>query len=122
MQRLPTICAWMPARAWPSWAARRRWRRCGRWAPARASCPSCAAICWARWRRKQRRLRRWMPPPLLPERSRVLIDSHAHLDFDEYGADRAEVIARAKEAGVEHIVLIGQWRAGFAQAREALAL
>jgi TatD DNase family protein len=59
----------------------------------------------------------------------MLIDSHAHLDFDEYGQDRAEVIARAKAAGVQHVVLIGQWReprepagSGLWAARETLAL
>jgi len=31
----------------------------------------------------------------------VFIDSHAHLDVPHYDADRAEVIARAREAGVE---------------------
>src|SRR3990172_7503374 len=36
-----------------------------------------------------------------------LFDTHAHLDQPEFDADRAEVIARAREAGVEHIVAIG---------------
>jgi TatD DNase family protein len=31
----------------------------------------------------------------------MFIDSHAHLDVPNYDADRAEVIARAREAGVE---------------------
>ncbi len=59
----------------------------------------------------------------------MLIDSHAHLDFDEYGQDRAEVIARARAAGLVHVVLIGQWRAprtpggsGLWAAQETLAL
>ena len=30
----------------------------------------------------------------------ALIDSHCHLDFDRYDGDRAEVLARAQEAGV----------------------
>ncbi len=30
----------------------------------------------------------------------MLIDSHCHLDFPEYDEDRAEVLARAREAGV----------------------
>ncbi len=34
----------------------------------------------------------------------TFIDSHAHLDQDEFDADRAAVIARAREAGVEAIV------------------
>jgi len=36
-----------------------------------------------------------------------LIDSHCHLDSSEFDADRDEVIARALEAGVEHMVAIG---------------
>ncbi len=53
----------------------------------------------------------------------MLIDSHAHLDLAEYGEERADVIARAKSAGVEHMVLIGQLgEGGFAGARETIAL
>jgi len=37
----------------------------------------------------------------------VFVDSHAHLDGDQFNVDRAEVIARAREAGVETIVAIG---------------
>src|SRR5438105_1666934 len=36
----------------------------------------------------------------------MLIDSHAHLDEYE---DRDAVIARAKAAGVVHVVVVGQW-------------
>jgi TatD DNase family protein len=36
-----------------------------------------------------------------------LIDSHCHLDSSEFDADREEVIARALDAGVEHMVAIG---------------
>lgn len=36
-----------------------------------------------------------------------LIDTHAHLDFEDYIEDREEVFARAKELGVEKIVNIG---------------
>jgi TatD DNase family protein len=36
-----------------------------------------------------------------------LIDTHAHLDQEEFNADRAEVIARAATAGIERIVAIG---------------
>ena len=36
-----------------------------------------------------------------------LFDTHAHLDQPEFDADRAEVIARAREAGVENIIAIG---------------
>ncbi|MFH0827400.1 MAG: TatD family hydrolase [Candidatus Omnitrophota bacterium] len=36
-----------------------------------------------------------------------LIDTHCHLDFPEFDADREEVIARAKEQGIEAMVNIG---------------
>jgi TatD DNase family protein len=36
-----------------------------------------------------------------------LFDTHAHLDQPEFDADRAEVIARAHEAGVAEIISIG---------------
>jgi TatD DNase family protein len=36
-----------------------------------------------------------------------LIDSHCHLDSKEFDADRGEVIQRALDAGVEHMVAIG---------------
>jgi TatD DNase family protein len=35
------------------------------------------------------------------------IDTHAHLDQPEFDPDRAEVIARAREAGVESVITIG---------------
>jgi TatD DNase family protein len=37
----------------------------------------------------------------------VFIDSHAHLDGERFAADREEVVARARDAGVTHIVAIG---------------
>ncbi len=40
----------------------------------------------------------------------VLFDSHAHVDADDFAADRDEVIARARAAGVERIVAVGLWR------------
>ena len=40
----------------------------------------------------------------------MLIDSHAHLDFEDYQADLEDVVARARAAGVCRIVLIGLWR------------
>ena len=51
----------------------------------------------------------------------MLIDAHAHLDGY---ADRDAVIARAREAGLVHVVAVGQWRegAGMAGARDAIAL
>ena len=36
-----------------------------------------------------------------------MIDIHAHLQFSDYDADRDEVIARAREAGVEKMILVG---------------
>jgi TatD DNase family protein len=36
-----------------------------------------------------------------------LVDTHAHLDQEEFSADRAEAIARAIAAGVETIVAVG---------------
>ncbi len=37
-----------------------------------------------------------------------MIDTHCHLGSADYDADRAEVLARAWEAGVKHIVVIGE--------------
>jgi TatD DNase family protein len=37
----------------------------------------------------------------------MLIDTHAHLDYSDYDPDRAEVIARATDAGVTEIISIG---------------
>jgi len=37
----------------------------------------------------------------------MFIDTHAHLDFDEYTQDRTAVIERAFEAGVEYVINIG---------------
>ncbi len=36
-----------------------------------------------------------------------LIDSHAHLDFPQFDADRAEVLDRARRAGVSMVLAIG---------------
>src|SRR5436305_14162282 len=59
----------------------------------------------------------------------MLIDAHAHLDFADYGSDLPAVIQRAKDAGLVHVVLVGQWAepgkegpAGMAAARGALEL
>ncbi|MFA5099902.1 MAG: TatD family hydrolase [Candidatus Omnitrophota bacterium] len=43
---------------------------------------------------------------LLPSDA-VLIDTHAHIDFDDYGSDRDDVILRAQEQGVRYIINIG---------------
>jgi TatD DNase family protein len=40
-----------------------------------------------------------------------LIDSHAHLDFEDYAQDLDGVVARARAAGLERIVCVGLWRA-----------
>src|SRR5258705_4627056 len=37
----------------------------------------------------------------------MFVDSHAHLEGHRYDADREQVIARAREAGIETIVAIG---------------
>jgi TatD DNase family protein len=39
-----------------------------------------------------------------------LVDSHAHLDRREYASDLDDVVARARAAGVERIVVVGLWR------------
>jgi len=40
-----------------------------------------------------------------------LVDAHAHLDARPYAADRDEVIARLRDAGVRQVIAVGQWRA-----------
>ena len=35
----------------------------------------------------------------------MFIDTHTHLDGEEFAADRAEVMARAREAGVGKVFL-----------------
>lgn len=37
----------------------------------------------------------------------MIIDTHAHLDMDQYDADRDEVIQRARDKGVDYILNIG---------------
>jgi TatD DNase family protein len=49
---------------------------------------------------------------------RGFIDSHAHLADPAFDADRAEVIARAREAGAAGIVCIGESIAAAARARD----
>jgi TatD DNase family protein len=61
-----------------------------------------------------------------------LIDSHAHLDFGDFGADLAATLQRARDAGLVHVVVVGQWRdpgelrpgsrGGMAGARDAIEL
>src|SRR3970282_2539398 len=47
----------------------------------------------------------------------ALIDSHAHIQTREFSADVAEVIQRAKEAGVEKIIVVGG--AGYLSSNDA---
>lgn len=42
-----------------------------------------------------------------------MIDAHCHIDFDRFDDDRAEVIARAVDAGVEHLICAGYDPAGW---------
>ena len=37
----------------------------------------------------------------------MIIDTHAHLDMDQYDTDRDEVIERARQNGVDYILNIG---------------
>ncbi len=41
------------------------------------------------------------------ERRPIFVDSHAHLETERFEADREQVIARAREAGIETILAIG---------------
>lgn len=51
-----------------------------------------------------------------------LIDTHTHLDFEMFDDDRAEVIARSQDVGVERIVVLGvheaNWQRVWQLARE----
>jgi TatD DNase family protein len=47
-----------------------------------------------------------------------LIDTHAHLDEEAFRPDRSDVIARAKEAGLEFVVTIGTTAASSREAVE----
>jgi len=48
----------------------------------------------------------------------VLIDTHCHLDAAEFDADRLQVAARARQAGVRGIVIPAVGRANFAAVRD----
>ncbi|GIW80495.1 MAG: deoxyribonuclease [Gemmatales bacterium] len=37
----------------------------------------------------------------------MLIDTHAHLDDERFASDLADVVRRAQEAGIEHVITIG---------------
>jgi TatD DNase family protein len=41
------------------------------------------------------------PPPL------TLVDSHTHIDMPQFDADREAVVARAREAGIETMLIVG---------------
>ena len=41
----------------------------------------------------------------------ALIDSHAHLDLEDFAKDLDGVVARARAAGLERVVCVGLWRA-----------
>jgi hypothetical protein len=47
------------------------------------------------------------PVTTRPAQSRCLIDTHAHLDFEDYDGDRQQVVDRAREAGVVGIITLG---------------
>ena len=42
-----------------------------------------------------------------------LIDTHTHLDFPEFDADRAALLARSRALGVERLVLLGVYQANW---------
>jgi TatD DNase family protein len=48
----------------------------------------------------------------------MLVDSHCHLDFEDFDADRADVLARAVDAGVGTFLTIGTRLSLFARVRE----
>ncbi|MEM6603091.1 MAG: TatD family hydrolase [Pseudomonadota bacterium] len=37
----------------------------------------------------------------------MAVDSHCHLDYEQFDADRAEVMQRAREAGIDYMMTIG---------------
>jgi TatD DNase family protein len=43
----------------------------------------------------------------VPEAAFALADSHCHVDMPQFDADRAECLARAKDAGVETLLIVG---------------
>jgi len=51
----------------------------------------------------------------------MLVDSHAHLDFQDFDSDRAQVLDRAKKAGLKWIISIGAGE-GIKSAYRGLAL
>ncbi len=47
----------------------------------------------------------------------MLVDSHCHLDFPDFAPDRADILARARNAGVGLMVTIGTRLSKFAEVR-----
>jgi TatD DNase family protein len=43
----------------------------------------------------------------------VLIDTHTHLDFDDFDTDRSAVLARCQQLGVERMVVLGVYQRNF---------
>ena len=37
----------------------------------------------------------------------MLVDTHCHLDFDDFAADRNDILGRARQVGVNQIITIG---------------
>lgn len=42
-----------------------------------------------------------------------LIDTHTHLDFPDFDADRDEVLARSRALGVQRMVVLGVYQANW---------
>lgn len=51
----------------------------------------------------------------------MLIDSHCHLDFPDFAAERDAVVARARAAGVKRMITISTWVSKFADIRALAA-
>jgi TatD DNase family protein len=49
----------------------------------------------------------------------MFVDTHCHLDFDDFAADRGDILARAKRVGVQQMVTIGT---DLPSSRRAIAL
>ena len=51
-----------------------------------------------------------------------LIDSHTHLDNEQFEGEVEQILARAKQAGISHLVTIGAGGGGYQSAYNAVAL